>query len=515
MFDKWFNLPAHLYLRLTALTLLTVGVALSNVLMSIGAIWIIANWLIEADFKAYKQRFLAKKTIWIVVSIFLFLAISLFWSGDIQYGFKDLRVKLPFIAVPLVMATSKPLEKKHFYFLLYVFIGIIVYTSGYNYIRYNYVLNNANDIREMSTFISHVRYAMLVNFAIFISVYLALKRKLKPFVVVPIVLWLLFYLYKSQVINGYLLFLIMSLLTILYAIKSIKARGLKIGLFAGVILGVLAVGVSFYQLFQSVKTCKEFVYEDLEEFTALGNPYFHDTSIHMMENGNLVWLYVSQEEMEEAWDKRSSFKYHDLDKKEQPIFGTLMRYLTSKNLRKDAEGVNQLSLKDIEQIENGRTSVAVNSGLKSRLQAFSLELAIYEDGGDPNGNSLIQRIEHVKAAIGILNSKWLTGVGVGDVPLAFEEEYLHMNSRLDKEHRHRSHNQFLTIWVSLGVFGFVLYVLLLVMPFFEIKLDYFGLIVIVALILGSLFQDFIETQAGVTIFALFYSLALYREKEEV
>ena len=53
MFDKWLRLPAHLYLRITALTLLTVGIALSNVLMSIGAIWIISNWLIEADFNSY------------------------------------------------------------------------------------------------------------------------------------------------------------------------------------------------------------------------------------------------------------------------------------------------------------------------------------------------------------------------------------------------------------------------------------------------------------------------------
>jgi len=57
MFDKWLNLPAHLYLKLTALTILTVGIALSNVLMSIGAIWIIANWLIQADFKNYWVRF--------------------------------------------------------------------------------------------------------------------------------------------------------------------------------------------------------------------------------------------------------------------------------------------------------------------------------------------------------------------------------------------------------------------------------------------------------------------------
>jgi hypothetical protein len=41
------------------------------------------------------------------------------------------------------------------------------------------------------------------------------------------------------------------------------------------------------------------------------------------------------------------------------------------------------------------------------------------------------------------------------------------------------------------------------------------IMIMIGLIVSSLFQDIVETQAGVTIFALFYALALYREKEEV
>jgi len=57
MFDKWLNLPAHLYLKLTALVIITVGIAISNVLMSIGTIWIISNWLIEGKFQTYWTKF--------------------------------------------------------------------------------------------------------------------------------------------------------------------------------------------------------------------------------------------------------------------------------------------------------------------------------------------------------------------------------------------------------------------------------------------------------------------------
>ena len=75
MFDKWLKLPAHLYLRITALTILTVGIALSKVLMSIGAIWIISNWLIQADFPKYWEKFKEKKSIWIIVTLFVFFAL--------------------------------------------------------------------------------------------------------------------------------------------------------------------------------------------------------------------------------------------------------------------------------------------------------------------------------------------------------------------------------------------------------------------------------------------------------
>ena len=154
----------------------------------------------------------------------------------------------------------------------------------------------------------------------------------------------------------------------------------------------------------------------------------------------------------------------------------------------------------------------MNKGLITRLNTFLMEYRIYEEGGDPNGHSLIQRVEHLKAAAGIIENHWLVGVGAGDVPTAFTKQYQQMNSRLLEEHQHRSHNQFLTIWVGLGILGFVLFILLLIVPFFELQSkDYFMMMVFIGLIVSCFFQDFIETQAGATIFALFYALAVYRD----
>ncbi len=514
MFDKWLRLPAHLYLRITALTILTVGIALSNVLMSIGAIWIISNWLIQADFNSYWQKFKEKKTVWLVVAIYFFLAISLLWSDDVGYGFKDLRVKLPFIVIPLVMATSEPLQKKHFYFLLYVFLGIVLYTSVYNYIRYNYVLENVHDIREMSVFISHVRFSVLINFAVFVCIFLIYKKKFKVVLWLVLLGWYMFYLYKSQIINGYILFLALSVFVVFFFVFKMKSKKLKVTALTVAILGGVIVGVLGYNTLQQLNTCKHVPFSELDLYTVNNNPYYHDTLNTQIENGEFVWLYVSQEELMQEWEKRSAIPYDSLDNKGQPMYGTLIRFLTSKHLRKDSMGLAALSDDEIQRIENGQTGVQMNKGVITRLNAFLMEYRIYSEGGDPNGHSLIQRIEHLKAAVGIIENHWIAGVGAGDVPQAFTDQYARMNSRLTEEHQHRSHNQFLTIWVGLGIVGLILFILLLVWPFFEIKTkDYFMIMVLLSLIISCLFQDFIETQAGVTIFGLFYSLALYRDRE--
>jgi len=517
MFDKWLNLPAHLYLKLTALTILTVGIALSNVLMSIGAIWIIANWLIEADFNNYWKRFKKAPSVWLVVGIFFFLAISLIWSTDFQYGFKDLRVKLPFIVIPLVLATSQPLKRIHFQFLLYVFLGIMLFTSVFNFVRFNFVLESPQDIREMSTFISHVRYAVLINFA-WIAAF-ALIRKKNPIglniFLFLYAFWLFFYLYKSQVINGYLLFIVLFGIFILFLTAKIQHKVKRNSVFVLLILATCVTGWWANQKWHQFQSGEPIIYSELELYSPNGNPYFHDTLSSQLENGHFVWLYVNQEEMAKEWEWRSAIPYDSLDKKSQPMFGTLMRYLTSKGLRKDSSGVASLSTEEIQMIEDGQTSIKTNAGFMSRLEAFVVEYAIYKDGGDPNGNSFNQRMEHLKAAVHILKSKWLWGVGVGDVPATFDQAYADMNSLLNKENQHRSHNQFLTIWVTLGIIGFLGFLALFIVPFFEVKQkDFLMVLFLLALFFSCLFQDFIETQAGVTIFGLFYGLALYREKNK-
>jgi hypothetical protein len=357
---------------------------------------------------------------------------------------------------------------------------------------------------------------VLLNLSLFIAVYFGIKKILNPILSSLICLWLLFYLYESQVLNGYLLFVILTVFSFWYGLFKLKNLRLKIlVMFAfGLILSAVIFQVN--KLLHTLKTPEIINYTELELKTINGEDYYHDTLNKQLENGNFVWIYVAVDELKDEWSKRSRIDFDSTDAKGQPMYGTLMRYLTSKGLRKDAQGVKTLNDAEIKLIEDGVTSSVINDGLVTRLNTFLMEFAIYQVGGDPNGSSIIQRIEHLKAARGLIQKNWLFGVGVGDVADAFKIQYSRMGSSLVEENQHRSHNQFLTIWVAGGIVALLLFLGMLIMPIFELQSkDYFVWIVLLSLYISCLFQDIIETQAGVTIVGLFYALAVYRENEGV
>jgi hypothetical protein len=327
--------------------------------------------------------------------------------------------------------------------------------------------------------------------------------------------WFLFYIFKAQTINAYLLFIILAVFSIIYFIHQIRHNGRRMVAYLLFFGSILAAGIVSLKLIKSINTTEKIDLAELELYTPNNNPYHHDTTIKEMENGHYVWLYVNQQEMKKEWELKSEIPYDSLDRIGQPMYGTLMRYLTSLGFRKDSMGVTQLTPTDIEKIEDGHTSAHNNKGLASRISTFLIEYNLYKQGGNPNGNSFFQRIEHLKAAQYIIAHKYLLGVGIGDVPGAFTDAYQKTNSKLNKEIQYRSHNQYLTIWVSLGIFGLIAFVLMLFLPFFHKNLDYFFYIVMISLVVSCLFEDSIETQAGVTIFALFYSLANFRGVKKI
>lgn len=72
---------------------------------------------------------------------------------------------------------------------------------------------------------------------------------------------------------------------------------------------------------------------------------------------------------EEAWNKRSNMKYDSLDGNGFYVSSTVIRYLTSMELRKDLDRINALTDEDVTNIEKGIAT-------KESLKGFGCQIPI-------------------------------------------------------------------------------------------------------------------------------------------
>ena len=261
------------------------------------------------------------------------------------------------------------------------------------------------------------------------------------------------------------------------------------------------------EIFEKVKGI---IVEQLDTHTKLGNPYVFDTISYRIEDGRYVGMYLSIDEMINAWNARSDKKINSIY---DDGYGSLVRYLTSKDLRKDAEGVSQLTDDDVMNIENGiaNFNYIENPGLKTRIMKIMVAYDNYADDRDANGSSVFQRVEYIKASLNIIKENPIMGVGTGDISVAFNDYYEKSNSKLTRENRLRSHNQYLAITVAFGVVGLIWFLSSMLYPLFADKknINYLYIVFLLIMMLSMLTEDTLETQIGVTLFAFFNSFLVF------
>ncbi len=505
MLNRFFGKNFHDYFHLFGLSLLAVGLPFSKIPLSIGTIFLFANILLEANFKDYHVRAKSNR-LFLLIAIYWFLhVLALIWTSDFAYAVNDLRAKLPLIVVPMVL-TFKPIQStKQLNILLGLFLTTLFVTSILNFASYQnwFVTKIHDDIRSLSLFGSHIRYAILIAIgAGIITHYLMSLKSTKKWLLLPFLIWLIYYTYFSQIISGVLALVVVLLTCVVYlAYKKSRKLGLiTILLSSAVIFSPLLLFIPLNQEKQVTNT------QILPKYTAQGNPYIHNSDFSTYIDGKPPLLFVCEKELRTEWKKISDIPYDSLDTKGQVISYTLLRYMASLNLRKDSIGFQKLSEKDITNIENGIATIKeTKSGLYARLEGIKFQ---YYHSGNPNGHSLLQRLEYWKTGIKIIKQNWLIGVGTGDVQYAFNKQYSVDNSELITKNRLRAHNSYLTSWISFGVLGIFFFILMLwnYLKYHWKKCNYLPLMFIMVAASTFLLEDTLETQTGVTFFAFFYSL---------
>ncbi|MEZ4936154.1 MAG: O-antigen ligase family protein [Crocinitomicaceae bacterium] len=456
---------------------------------------------------------------WIGISFYILHLVGLLWTTDFNYGFHDLRAKLPILVIPFVLGSIPAITKFEFKLISYAFISAVVTTSILNVMIAKGILQigfEINNYRDYSFFISHIRFSLMIDFAFFLLIYFMVKDKKKIPYFIPILFWLIYYTYFSQIITGFIYLIILVFVSgLFYAIKS-KNRTLKVSVFS---FSLALVAVGFTWIVVNIKEFYSIPEEHIEiheEFTLNGRPYTHNLSNQLRENGKLIFYRICDVELEKEWVKRTEIDIDStLPGRTVPIRYTLIRYMTGLGFAKDSAGIHELSDQDIHNILLGYTSpLQAKGGIKARIFELLYDFEEWKLDPNPNNKTLFQRLSYWEAGWNIFKTNFIFGVGTGDIQQSFNRYYEKSNSQLLLENRHRSHNQFLSIGVSFGIIGLFVFILFLFYPLFRKSqsIEYLHVIFLVLMCLSFLPEDTLETQSGISFFSLFYGLFVFRKR---
>ena len=499
MFDKIFKFPVHGYLHILGLCILAFGLPMNKVLMSIGGIWGIANLLLEGKFQLYWNNIRATKVYWWIGGLVILHFIGLLYSDNLSYALHDLRIKLPLITVPLVLA-ARPLKNTLNYdFILLSFLISISITSFINMAYYLDWMGSTEvyKFRDISKFGSHIRYGLLIVIAACTSLYFIMKLKKYKIFFFILLGWFTYYTFTAQVLSAFMAFI--SVFVVL-GFQFMKNKLTKKAIWIISIASIVFVTITCVQLLAFLNPVKPEV--KFIEKTALGNFYISYVNNFEIENDNYVFHNFNNEELAKAWLEKTS-QILDLSSTEYQV---LLRYLTSKNLTKDYKGCSALTKADVLNIQNHIANYKeVGGGLISRLYTLRTE---FQKRSNPNYCGSLIRISYWETGIKLIKENLLLGVGTGDVQDEFTRK-LSKNSVLSEDQMHlHSHQQFITFWVSFGILGFVFFSAALFL-FMKQQFIHFNIVGIgfgITFIVSCFTEDTLETQMGVNLFCLFWAI---------
>ena len=462
--------------------------------------------------------FFKNKAALVLSSIFLIHIIGLLHTEDFAYAMKDMRVKLPLLLFPVVISTMPRITYKRFRVMMFFYIAAVFAGSIVSLV---YIIKaEFVDIREVSPFISSVRFSLNVSFAFFALLYFIFYDKVfkiwQRIGLGILAAWFIVFLVLLESVTG--LGIVLSIIFVLAIRQAFQTKNYYLR--ATILLAAIAIPLTLFlyvkSVVKSVTTAPEINFSTLSQHTSKGNPYFHDTTFHGIEDGRYIGLYINYDELKEEWNKRSALDFDGQVNGNYSLKETLVRYMTSKDLRKDAEGMRAMTDYDIKMVEKGIANYHYNRdpGIRVRIMKIILGYEVYKETGDPSGSSVMQRYEYSKASLALIKQNFWFGVGTGDLEDALIGEYKEMGSELKNQYLFHAHNQFIAFFITFGIFGFLWFFFALIYPPFKEQYfnDFFYLVFFLIMAFSMLSDDTLETQAGATLFAFFMAFLLFGRK---
>lgn len=426
-----------------------------------------------------------------LVGLVLLSGLSSLWSEDAAQAWNDVRIKLPLLVGGLVLLASRGES-----FLSEGSARRVVQCAALSAALASLaliVLDVSNGApyggRPSSVFISHIRFGLWWAVLLPSAVRWLPRSMALLFVGMAFVTW-----FWTESLSGLLCGVLTSgwwLPSIWSGAKARWPRGWPAAFRVAAIAGVLLVaGVALRAELPDDLPDPE----TLPALSAEGNAYVHKLDRRVTENGHFVWTEIAWGELATSWRERHTLPFEQVQSR-------LIRFLASKGLPKDRMGVEALSDLEIQAIANGATSVVEWKGVgwSRRWNRMKFNWGQWLDGKQSGDASILARGVYQRTAVhAVASMPWsahLFGMGSGGSRAALQSAYAQHQPQWPKDMRHRPHNQWLSLWIQLGVFG----CFLLVLACRSALRSPWGTAGVVVLVSSFLFEDTLETQAGVTL----------------
>lgn len=467
-------------------------------------LWVLllANWVIEGQ---WKEKWETMKHRPLLHAFLLMAAVHIVWllgTENISYGLFDMQKKLPLLAIPLVVLSSKPLQRKE---LLPVAAAYCLTVLTMTFVGLGRYLSIPDlPYRNLVPHISHIRFGLNIclTLCIIIQCMFHLRSWWSRLGGIVVVVWLLLFLMMLRAYTSYIILIVTAVVILAAYGRRLPRRVFRATAATVALILLSAAGLTGYYLYDYYHL-RPLSTQPLRPCTANGNPYMHRQD-GLIENGNYVHQYVCEPELRQQWEKVSTYPFDSVTATGYTVYPALLRYLGAMGLTKDSAGMTHLQPADIQAIEKGIANpVYLQHGPRKMFYVLFYEFENFRCFRNVNNFSLLQRIELWRNAWQVFLSHPLLGVGTGDVVDQCRLRLEANQSPLAQSGMH-THNQYLNFLLAFGLVGFLAIALAFLLATVREKLCRNTLFTafLCILLISCISEDTLETLAGIVFAAL-------------
>lgn len=493
-----------------------------NFCITVVTIALFVFWLCSGNFAQGFSTLSHRKTSLLFAVICLAILLRLAMQIPDEDALHGLIKYLPLFVFILTIGCQSELQKEQFHRIMMVFVLSLFINTIVCFVHFIVTHTDTENFRNISWFMSYLRLSLFVLLGITIcSQYLFYQKdiQLKRYeriVLAIALLWFVLFLVLLKSFTAYVIFAFLFLYFILYQIHKTNKKRIAILGYSIIVVGILSVFLGIYSEARFFLHPDKVEMENLEKSTPYGNAYTHEKGCQV-ENGHWVYLYVCRQELENSWSARTGRSVWEQNDVGHITYYTLIRYMASKGLRKDAADFQKLSDADIDAVKQGFTNYRFlsNSNPRKRLYEICWEWFNYLHDGNPNGHSITQRIEFLKCAFATWTDNFWFGTG-GKIQSQMFAHYQVADKQLTNDHWCLPHNQWMFFAVSGGIVGLILFAVCFIGMFFFSRQKWNTITVgwfIIATI--SFFtEDTINSEAGQAFFGLMGAIVLFAQPQQ-